>query len=54
MAIEINPINPATFSPTKKRGIVIRSAAELKQITKILTDPKISELARKIDGVNPT
>ena len=54
LAIEINPINPATFSPTKKRGIVIRSAAELKQITKILTDPKISELARKIDGVNPT
>lgn len=54
LAIEINPINPATSSPAKKRGIVIRSAAELEQITELLTNPKISELARKIDGVNPT
>ena len=38
LAIEINPINPATSSPTKKRGIVIRSAAELEQITKILSE----------------
>jgi hypothetical protein len=54
LAIEINPINPATSSPAKKRGIVIRSATELEQITKILTNPKISELARKMDGINPT
>ena|SRR5215207_4047778 len=47
LAIEINPINPATSSPAKKRGIVIRSAAELEQITEILTDPKISELAEE-------
>jgi hypothetical protein len=54
LAIEINPINPATSSPTKKRGIVIRSVSELEQITKILTNPKMSELARKMDGINPT
>lgn len=53
LAIEINPINPVTSSPIKKRGIVIRSAAELEEITKILTNPKISEIASKIDGVNP-
>jgi hypothetical protein len=54
LAIEINPINPATSSPTKKRGIVIRSAAELEEIRSILTNPKMSELARLIDGINPT
>jgi hypothetical protein len=54
LAIEINPINPGTSSPTKKRGIVIRSVSELEQITKILTNPKMSELARKMDGINPT
>jgi len=54
LAIEINPINPATSSPTKKRGIVIKSASELEEIIQILTNPKMSELASKIDGINPT
>ncbi len=49
IAIEINPVNQTTSSPTKKRGIVIRSAAELEEISKILTNPKISELAGLID-----
>jgi hypothetical protein len=53
IAIEINPVNQTTLSPTKKRGIVIRSAAELEQITKILTNPKMSELTRLINNTNP-
>lgn len=53
IAIEINPVNPTTNSPTKKRGIVIRSVSELEQITDILTNTKLSDLAKKIDGVNP-
>jgi hypothetical protein len=54
IAIEINPINQTTFSPKKKRGIVIRSASELEEINNILRNPKLSELARVIDDVNPT
>lgn len=53
ITIEINPVNPTTSSPTKKRGIVIRSTSELDEISKILTNPKMSELTELIDGVNP-
>lgn len=53
IAIEINPVNPTTGFPTKKRGIVIRSAPELEQITKILTNSKLLGLAKKVDEVNP-
>ena len=53
VAIEINPVNAATGSATKKRGIVIRSTSELELIKGILTDPKLAELAKKIDEVNP-
>jgi hypothetical protein len=54
IAIEINPVNPSTGFPTKKRGIVIRSASELEQITHILTNAKLSELAKRMDEVNPS
>src|ERR687887_2116914 len=53
VAIEINPVNATTGSATKKRGIVIRSTSELELIKGILTDPKLAELAKKIDEVNP-
>lgn len=53
IAIEINPINQATGSPIKKRGVVIMSGAELEVITQILTNPKLIELASMIDGANP-
>ena len=51
IAIEINPVNPSTGFPTKKRGIV-RSASELEQITHILSNLKLSELAKNMDEVN--
>jgi len=54
IAIEINPVNPSTGFPTKKRGIVIRSASELEQITHILTNLKLSELAKRMDEENPS
>ena len=49
IGIEINPANVAT----KKRGIIIRSSSELEQITQILANPKVVELAKKIEAVNP-
>ena len=52
VAIEINPVD-ASGSLTKKRGIVIRSASELNEMNHLLTNPKLSELARNIDTVNP-
>jgi RecB family endonuclease NucS len=49
LAIEINPVNQMTGFPIKKRGVVIMSTAELEEITKILTNPKLLELTRVID-----
>jgi hypothetical protein len=34
------------------RGIVIRSTSELENISRILAESKLAELARKIDEVN--
>jgi hypothetical protein len=53
LAIEINPINASTGSGTKKRGIIIRSGPELEQINQLLSNPKVVELAKKIEAVNP-
>jgi hypothetical protein len=52
LAIEINPVD--TYgSITKKRGVVIRSASELDEISRLLRHPKVGELSKKIDAVNP-
>ena len=52
VAIEINPVD-SSGSATKKRGIVIRSGSELEEISRLLTNPKIVQLAKGIDEVNP-
>ena len=52
IAIEINPVS-SSGSPTKKRGVIIRSSSELEEINKLLSNPKLSQLARSIDDVNP-
>jgi hypothetical protein len=52
VAIEINPVD-SSGSTTKKRGIVIRSGSELEEISRLLTNPKIVQLAKSIDEVNP-
>ncbi len=52
LAIEINPID-TLGSITKKRGVVIRSSLELDEISGLLSHPKVSELSKKIDVVNP-
>ena len=52
LAIEINPVS-AAGTATKKRGVVIRSASELEEITKLLSNPKLPQLARSMDKVNP-
>jgi hypothetical protein len=52
LAIEINPVD-SSGSATKKRGVVIRSSSELEGISRLLTNPKIAQLAKSIDEVNP-
>jgi hypothetical protein len=52
IAIEINPVS-TSGSPTKKRGIVIRSASELDEINRLLSNPKVINLAKNVDEVNP-
>jgi hypothetical protein len=39
--------------PTKKRGVVIRFSSELEEITKLLSNPKLPQLAKSIDEINP-
>jgi hypothetical protein len=52
LAIEINPVD-SSGSATKKRGVVIRSSFELEQINKLLSNPKLAQLAKSMDEVNP-
>jgi hypothetical protein len=52
LAIEVNPVD-STGSPSKKRGIVLRSEAEIGEINKLVSNPKLSQLAKSIDEVNP-
>lgn len=51
ISIEINPVD-ASGSPTKKRGVVIRLADELKWINNILSNPKATELIERLDKIN--
>lgn len=52
IAMEINPVD-STGAATKKRGILIKSSSELEQISNILTNAKIVNLATSLDEVNP-
>ncbi|HET7148173.1 MAG TPA: hypothetical protein VFI73_06695, partial [Candidatus Nitrosopolaris sp.] len=40
-------------SITKKRGVVMRSAPEFDEISRLLSHSKVCELSKKIDEVNP-
>ena len=53
LAIEVNPVNPAGSS-TKRRGVIIRSSSEIGEISRLLSNPKIAQLAKNIDEVNPS
>ena len=52
LAIEVNPIG-SSGAATKKRGVVVRSAGELEEINRLLSHPKLGDLAKRIDSVNP-
>jgi hypothetical protein len=52
LAIEINPVD-SSGSASKKRGVVLRSAAELEEMNRILSNSKLLQLAKSIEEVNP-
>jgi len=47
IGIEVIPTDTATT------GIIIRSGSKLEQINQLLSNPKVIELANKIETVNP-
>ena len=53
LAVEVNPVN-RSGSATKRRGVIIRSSSEIGEISWLLSNPKITQLAKKIDEVNPS
>jgi hypothetical protein len=55
IAIEINRTNTTTAGSSfaRKKGIIIRSGSELEQFDQLLSNPKVVELAKKIEVVNP-
>ena len=51
-AVELNAVD-ASGSPTKKRGLVLRSKEELDQFRELFQFDKLVPLLRGVDGVNP-
>lgn len=52
LAVEVNPVD-AGGSPTKRRGLIIRSIEELLEFKEILTNEKIENLLEMLEDVNP-
>jgi hypothetical protein len=52
LAIELNPTDEAG-SPTKKRGLVLRSLEELDEYRAIFQYDKLEPLLKSVDSVNP-
>jgi hypothetical protein len=55
IAIEVNPTNATSSGSviTRKKGIIVRDGSELEQFSQLLSNPKVVELAKKIEAVNP-
>jgi len=52
LVAELNPLDE-TGNPKKKRGLILRSAAELEEFKEMLQDEKLPKLLGIIDKVNP-
>jgi len=52
LALEINPVD-GQGQPKKKRGYIIRGRADLEELSKILSDPRLTRLAEALEAVNP-
>jgi hypothetical protein len=52
LAVELNPVD-GSGSPTKKRGLVLRSKDELEEYTAIFQVEKLTPLLKQMENVNP-
>ena len=52
LSVEINPVD-ASGSPTKRRGLIIRSVDELLEFKDILSNEKVETLLEMLEDVNP-
>jgi hypothetical protein len=52
LAVELNPVD-GSGSPTKKRGLVLRSSGELEEYRAIFQFEKLAPLLKSLEGVNP-
>lgn len=52
LAVELNPVDDSG-SPTKKRGLVLRSLQELDEYREIFQYEKLSSLLKKLEEINP-
>ncbi len=52
LVVELNPVDEAG-SPKKRRGLILRSSAELEEFKILFGDEKLPKLLGMIDSVNP-
>ncbi|MFZ8858324.1 MAG: hypothetical protein ACO2O1_08840 [Candidatus Caldarchaeales archaeon] len=52
LALEINPVD-SQGQPKKKRGYMVRGKADLEELTKIISNPRLTRLAEALEAVNP-
>jgi len=52
IAVELNPVDDSG-SPTKKRGLVIRSSQDLAEYLSLLQYDKLPQLLVAVDKINP-
>jgi hypothetical protein len=52
LAVELNPVSD-TGTPKKRRGLILRSSAELEDFKEIFIYEKLSKLLSLVDSVNP-
>jgi hypothetical protein len=52
LSVEINPVD-TSGTPTKRRGLIIRSVDELLEFKDILSNEKVETLLEMLEDVNP-
>ena len=52
LAVELNPVD-ASGSPTKRRGLVLRTKQELDEFNELFQYDKLVPLVQGVEGVNP-
>ncbi len=52
LSVEINPVD-AGGSPTKRRGLIIRTVDELLEFKEIIGNEKVETLLEMLEDVNP-